>query len=230
MPKKMNPCRIAGPVCRAVCCRFSTGQIQVKYKYSCIAGKKKVFYNNQITIISEPLVGKGRKMSRIAVIIDNFFEDSEYTEPVKAFQEKGHDIVHVGIEKGKIVKGKKKQTPVEVEQSVDQAKADEFDALLIPGGYSPDQLRVHPQAVAFARHFMEKDKPVFSICHGPQLLISADAIRNRTVTGWTSIIQDIKNAGATFVDQSVVTDGNLVTSRNPSDLPDFISEALKKLD
>jgi protease I len=169
-------------------------------------------------------------MSRIAVIIDNFFEDSEYTEPVKAFQEKGHDIVHVGIEKGKIVKGKKKQTPVEVEQSVNQAKADEFDALLIPGGYSPDQLRVHPQAVAFARHFMEKDKPVFSICHGPQLLISADAIRNRTVTGWTSIIQDIKNAGATFVDQSVVTDGNLVTSRNPSDLPDFISEALKKLD
>ncbi len=116
---------------------------------------------------------------------------------------------------------------MEVEQSVDQAKADEFDALLIPGGYSPDQLRVHPQAVRLQGIFMEKDKPVFSICHGPQLLISADAIRNRTVTGWTSIIQDIKNAGATFVDQSVVTDGNLVTSRNPSDLPDFISEALK---
>lgn len=168
-------------------------------------------------------------MSRIAVIIDDDFEDSEYTEPVKAFQEKGHAIVHVGMEKGKTVTGKKKQTPVKVEQQVDQTGPEQFDALLIPGGYSPDKLRAHPEAVAFARHFMEKDKPVFSICHGAQLLISADTIRDRILTGWTSIIPDIQNAGATFVDRSVVTDGNLVTSRNPSDLPDFISAALEKL-
>lgn len=168
-------------------------------------------------------------MSKIAVIIDEYFEDSEYTEPVNAFKEKGHVIVHVGLEKGKTVKGKKQQTPVTINQSLNTVKADDFDALLIPGGYSPDQLRAHESAVAFTRDFMEKDKPVFSICHAPQLLISADVIQGRTLTGWTSIIQDIKNAGATFVDKAVVVDGNLVTSRNPGDLPDFIQAALEKL-
>jgi protease I len=168
-------------------------------------------------------------MSKIAVIIDDYFEDSEYTEPVNAFKENGHEIVHVGLEKGKTVKGKKQQTPVTIDQNVNKVNAADFDALLIPGGYSPDQLRAHDSAVAFTRDFMEKNKPVFSICHGPQLLISADVIQGRTLTGWTSIIQDIKNAGATFVDKSVVTDGNLVTSRNPDDLPDFMQAALEKL-
>ncbi len=168
-------------------------------------------------------------MSKIAVIIDDYFEDSEYTEPVNAFKENGHEIIHVGLEKGKTVKGKKQQTPVVIDESVNKTGADHFDALFIPGGYSPDQLRAHPGAVAFAREFMQKNKPVFSICHGPQLLISADVIQGRTLTGWTSILQDIKNAGATFVDKSVVTDGNLVTSRNPNDLPDFIHAALEKL-
>jgi protease I len=173
--------------------------------------------------------GKDKKMSKIAVIIDDWFEDSEYTEPVSEFRGKGHDIIHIGLEKGKTVKGKKQQTPVMIDQSVNQTGADHFDALLIPGGYSPDKLRADPGAVALVRDFMEKNKPVFSICHGPQLLISADVIQGRTLTGFTSIIQDIKNAGATFVDEAVVTDGNLVTSRNPNDLPGFIHAALEKL-
>lgn len=168
-------------------------------------------------------------MRKIAVIIDNYFEDSEYTEPVNAFKEKGHEIVHVGLEAGKTVKGKKQQTPVTIDQSVNQVQAADFDALLIPGGYSPDQLRAHDSAVAFTKEFMEKNKPVFSICHGPQLLITADVIQGRTLTGWTSIVQDIKNAGGKFIDQSVVEDGNLVTSRNPGDLPDFIRASLEKL-
>lgn len=168
-------------------------------------------------------------MRKIAVIIDNFFEDSEYTEPVNAFKEKGHEIVHVGLEKEKTVKGKKQQTPVTIDQSVNQVKAADFDALLIPGGYSPDQLRAHESAVSFTRDFMEQDKPVFSICHGPQLLITADVIQGRTLTGWTSIVQDIKNAGGKFIDKAVVEDGNLVTSRNPGDLPDFIRTSLEKL-
>ncbi|MFO7910907.1 MAG: type 1 glutamine amidotransferase domain-containing protein [Desulfotignum sp.] len=168
-------------------------------------------------------------MSKIAVIIDNYFEDSEYTEPVNAFKEKGHEIVHVGLEAGKTVKGKKQQTPVTIDQNVEKVKAADFDALLIPGGYSPDQLRAHESAVSFTRDFMEKDKPVFSICHGPQLLITADVIQGRTLTGWTSIVQDIKNAGGKFIDQSVVEDGNLVTSRNPGDLPAFIQTSLEKL-
>lgn len=169
-------------------------------------------------------------MSKIAVIIDNYFEDSEYSEPAAAFRDKGHELIHVGLEAGSTVTGKKKQTPVTIDRAADQCRAEDFDALLIPGGFSPDILRAHEAPVRLAGEFMEQDKPVFSICHGPQLLITADTIRERQVTGWTSINQDIKNAGAEFVDFEVVKDGNLVTSRNPGDLPAFIQASLAKLD
>ena len=168
-------------------------------------------------------------MSTIAVIIDELFEDSEYTEPAKAFKENGHQITHVGLEAGKTVTGKKQQTPVVIDKDLDSVSADEFDALLIPGGFSPDKLRAHDKAVRFTKEFVVKGKPVFSICHGPQLLITADVIRGRKITGWTSIIQDIKNAGAKFVDSEVVEDGNIISSRNPNDLPAFIAASLKKL-
>ncbi len=168
-------------------------------------------------------------MSHIAVIIDEWFEDSEYTDPVKAFKENGHQITHVGLEAGKTVKGKKKDTPVVIDKDLNNVSEDDFDALLIPGGFSPDKLRAHENAVRFTRDFVEKGKPVFSICHGPQLLITADVIRGRKITGWTSIIQDIKNAGAEFIDAEVVEDGNIVSSRNPNDLPAFIKASLAKL-
>ena len=168
-------------------------------------------------------------MSKIAVIITDWFEDSEYSEPAKAFVEAGHELVLVGLEAGQTVKGKKAQTPVKIQKAVKDASVSDFDALLIPGGYSPDRLRADPEAVRFTREFVESDKPVFAICHAPQLLISADVLRERTVTGYTSIVQDIKNAGARFVDRDVVEDGNLVSSRNPGDLPAFIRASLKKL-
>ena len=168
-------------------------------------------------------------MSHIAVIIDDYFEDSEYTEPVKAFQAKGHKITHVGLEAGKTVSGKKENTPVVVDMDLDQVAVDDFDALLIPGGFSPDKLRAHEKAVRFTREFVNSHKPVFSICHGPQLLITADVIRGKKVTGWTSIIQDIKNAGAEFIDAEVVEDENIVSNRNPNDLPAFIKTSLVKL-
>ena len=168
-------------------------------------------------------------MSRIAVIIDNLFEDSEYTKPANAFKEKGHDLIHVGLESGKTVKGKKEDTPVVIDKNVESVGADDFEALLIPGGFSPDILRANENAVRFAREFVESGKPVFSICHGPQLLITADVIRGRQMTGYTSIIQDLKNAGCEFVDNEVVVDGNLVSSRNPNDLPAFITACLEKL-
>lgn len=168
-------------------------------------------------------------MSHIAVIIDELFEDSEYTEPVNAFKEKGHQITHVGLEAGKTVKGKKKDTPVVIDKDLNSVSADDFDALLIPGGFSPDKLRAHENAVRFTKEFAEKGKPIFSICHGPQLLITADVIRGRKITGWTSIVQDIKNAGAEFIDAEVVEDGNIVSSRNPNDLPAFIRASLAKL-
>lgn len=168
-------------------------------------------------------------MSKIAVMIDNLFEDSEYTEPAKEFLNAGHKLVHVGLKSGETVKGKKKDTPVMIEKSVEDVSVDNFDALLIPGGYSPDRLRADDRAVQFAKNFFESGKPVFAICHGPQLLITADVLRGRKVTGWKSIVQDIKNAGANFLDQEVVVDGNLISSRHPGDLPAFIKASLNHL-
>jgi deglycase len=171
----------------------------------------------------------GNDMSKIAVIIADMFEDVEYTEPAKAFKKEGHDLVHLGLRKGETVQGKKNGTKVKIDKAVNEVSVNDFDALLIPGGYSPDKLRSHEEPVRFVRDFMNSKKPVFAICHAPQLLITADVLRGRKVTGWKSVIQDIKNAGAQFVDSSVVIDDNLVSSRSPDDIPDFISASLKKL-
>ena len=168
-------------------------------------------------------------MSNIAVIITDLFEDSEYTEPAEAFKKAGHHLIHVGLEKGTTVKGKKEQTPVKIDEAVKNVSVEDFDALLIPGGYSPDKIRVDENAVRFTREFVQSNKPVFLICHAAQLLITADVLKGRKVTGYTSIVQDIKNAGAEYFDQEVVVDGNLVSSRHPGDLPKFIETSLKKL-
>ncbi|RJQ87555.1 MAG: type 1 glutamine amidotransferase [Desulfobacteraceae bacterium] len=168
-------------------------------------------------------------MRKIAVIITDYFEDVEYTEPAEAFRSAGHELVHVGLEKGKTVKGKNMTAEVRIDQAVGDASVGDFDALLIPGGYSPDRLRVNEKAVAFARSFVNSGKPVFAICHAPQLLITADVIRGRKITGYTSIIQDIKNAGAEFIDREVVEDENLISSRNPNDIPAFCKAALARL-
>ena len=168
-------------------------------------------------------------MSEIAVIIDDLFEDSEYLEPAGAFKEQGHTLVHVGLKKGETVRGKKEGTEVRIDRSVGEVSVDDFDALLIPGGYSPDKLRAHKEPVEFVRDFVNSGKAVFSICHAPQLLISADVLRGRRITGWKSIVQDIKNAGAKFVDEKVVEDDNIVSSRQPGDLPEFIAASLARL-
>lgn len=168
-------------------------------------------------------------MARIAVLITDDFEDSEYVKPAAAFKEAGHDLVHVGLKARATVKGKKEATPVKIDKAFRDVKAADFDAVLIPGGYSPDKLRAHDEAVEFAREFMLTDRPVFAICHAAQLLITARVLEGRKVTGWKSIVQDIKNAGAEFFDREVVEDGNLVSSRHPGDLPAFIAASLKKL-
>ena len=169
-------------------------------------------------------------MASIAVLITDMFEDSEYTEPAGAFRQAGHELTHVGPKAGQAVRGKKEGTEVKVDIPPAECSVDAFDALLIPGGYSPDKLRVNEDAVEVARQFMSAGKPVFSICHAPQLLITARTLEGRTLTGWKSIRQDIINAGAQFLDSEVVVDGNLVTSRNPGDLPAFIDACLQKLE
>ncbi len=168
-------------------------------------------------------------MAKVAIIITDLFEDSEYLEPAAAFKAAGHRLVHVGLQAGATVRGKKKATPVVTDCAVAEVSAGDFDALLIPGGFSPDKLRADQQAVAFVKQFMVEGKPVFSICHGPQILITAKAIAGRKITGWKSIVQDIRYAGGDYLDQEVVVDGNLVSSRSPADLPAFIEASLKKL-
>jgi protease I len=166
---------------------------------------------------------------KIAVLITDDFEDSEYTEPAASFKKHGCQLVHLGLEAGRTVKGKKKGTEVKIDRAVREAKVEDFDALLIPGGYSPDKLRVDESAVRFVRDFVASDKPVFAICHAAQLLITADVLEGRKITGWKSIVQDIKNSGAEYLDQEVVEDGNLISSRGPQDIPAFIEASLHRL-
>ncbi|MGC9444355.1 MAG: type 1 glutamine amidotransferase domain-containing protein [Candidatus Methanospirareceae archaeon] len=168
-------------------------------------------------------------MSKIAILITDLFEDVEYTKPAAAFINAGHELVLVGLQAGKTVRGKKTGTRVKIDRAVKDVQVGEFDALFIPGGYSPDKLRVDEYAVRFVKAFVESGKLIFSICHAPQLLITAQVLQGRRITGWKSIIQDIKNAGAEYLDQAVVEDGNLVSSRYPGDIPAFIRAALAKL-
>jgi protease I len=168
-------------------------------------------------------------MAKIAVIVTDMFEDSEYWKPVRAFREAGHTIINVGFAKDYVAKGKTEGTKVTIDLAVKDTTADDFDALLIPGGFSPDMLRSYDEAVRFVREFMEDNRPVMAICHGPQLLITARTLIGRKITGYKSIIQDIKNAGAEFVDAAVVEDGNLISSRDPGDIPAFIEAGLKLL-
>ncbi|KRT92010.1 type 1 glutamine amidotransferase domain-containing protein [Bacillus glycinifermentans] len=167
---------------------------------------------------------------KIAVLLTDYFEDSEYAEPAKSFKDAGHELTVIEKEKGKTVKGKQGQAEVETDASIDEVSPADFDALLIPGGFSPDILRADGRFVSFAKAFMEEKKPVFAICHGPQLLITAKALDGRSATGYTSIRVDLENAGAKFQDKEVVVcQDQLVTSRTPDDIPAFTREALKLL-
>lgn len=168
-------------------------------------------------------------MSVIAVLIDDLFEDVEYSKPTASFKNKGHELVHVGIKEGNTVRGKKGASEVIIDQSIENVKVDDFDALLIPGGYSPDRLRINEQVVKFVEEFVKSGKPVFAICHAPQLLITAKVMKGRKITGFKSIRQDIINSGAEYLDQEVVEDRNIVSSRHPGDIPEFIAASLKKL-
>ncbi|KGP92713.1 cysteine protease [Pontibacillus chungwhensis BH030062] len=169
-------------------------------------------------------------MSKIACVVTELFEDVEYTDPVKAFKEAGHEVVTIEKQKGNKVTGKQGNESVTIDQGIDDVKPEDFDALLIPGGFSPDQLRADERFVKFAKHFMDEKKPVFAICHGPQLLITAKSLEGRTATGFTSISVDMEYAGVHYKDEEVVVCGNqLVTSRQPDDIPAFNRESLKLL-
>ncbi|WP_163651697.1 type 1 glutamine amidotransferase domain-containing protein [Listeria sp. PSOL-1] len=166
---------------------------------------------------------------KIAAVLTDLFEDVEYTSPAQAFKEAGHEVITIEKEAGKQVTGKHEKTKVTINKSIDDVSADDFDALFIPGGFSPDQLRADERFVKFVSAFIEAGKPIFAICHGPQLFIQTGKLKGRTVTGFTSIRPDLANAGATVKDEEVVVDDQIVTSRTPDDLPAFNREALKLL-
>ncbi len=162
-------------------------------------------------------------MASIAFVLDADFEDAEFQDPYDQLREDGHECVVVGTETGKELQGKRGNVTATVDQTLDTVSFDDFDALVIPGGYSPDKLRLHDGIVEFTRKFLESDKPVAAICHAGQLLIETGAVKGRTLTSWPSVKTDLQNAGATWVDEEVVVDGNLITSRGPDDLPAFVA-------
>ena len=167
---------------------------------------------------------------KIAVLITDELEDSEFTSPAEAFRKAGHEVITIEKQAGKTVKGHKGEASVPIDKAIDEVRPADFDALLLPGGHSPDSLRSDSRFVTFTRDFVASGKPVFAICHGPQLLISAEVVRGRKLTGVKSIAIDLKNAGADFYDQEVVVDKDqLVTSRTPEDLIAFNREALRLL-
>jgi protease I len=166
---------------------------------------------------------------KIACVLANGFEDSEFKEPYDALRAAGHEVTIVGLEAGAQLEGSKGRVKATVEKSFTEVRPDDFDALLIPGGFSPDRLRAHDEPVSFVKAFMQQAKPVFAVCHGPQLLLTADEYKGHRMTAWKTVQGDLKKAGADVVDQEVVVDKNLVTSRMPADIPAFIRESLKVL-
>jgi protease I len=168
-------------------------------------------------------------MANIAVVLGEDFEDSEFRKPYDALRQAGHHIDIIGVRAGSTMKGKKGQEEVRIEKSASDADPARYDALVVPGGYSPDHLRTDKAVVDFTQSMLRDGKVVAAVCHGPQLLIEAEGVKGRVVTSWPSVRKDLENAGATWVDEEVHVDGKLITSRKPQDLPAFIAAIAKQL-
>ena len=171
------------------------------------------------------------KGKRVAIVATDMVEQVELLEPRRALDEAGAKTELISLEPGEIQgfnhydKGDK----IPVDRTIEEASADEYDALMLPGGVgNPDTLRMDENAVSFVRDFFEQGKPVAAICHGPWLLVEAGVVRDRTVTSWPSIQTDIRNAGGNWVDEEVHVDQGLVTSRKPDDIPAFNAKMIEE--
>ena len=168
--------------------------------------------------------------TRVAILVTDGFEQSELLEPRKALDDAGATTMVISPVSTKVRGWNHKEwgNEIPVDIPLSEAKAQDFHALLLPGGVmNPDQLRMQPEAVRFVKHFTDAGKPVAAICHGPWTLIEAGAVRGHTITSWPSLKTDLKNAGANWVDKEVVRDGMLVTSRKPDDIPAFVRETIQ---
>lgn len=168
-------------------------------------------------------------MSRVAFLVDEEFQDSEFRVPYERVRNAGHKVVIVGLAAGKHLTGKPGNEKITTERAVSDVTADDFDAVVIPGGYSPDHLRMNSTAVRLVQQAFIEGKPIAAVCHAGSMLVEAEVVNGRTVTSWPSIKTDLVNAGAHWVDREVVEDDNLITSRRPSDLPAFSEAILRQL-
>jgi protease I len=169
---------------------------------------------------------------RVAVLATDGFEQIELTEPVAALQRAGAQVEIVAPKEGQIQgwNHHERGDTVPVDRVLDQADPDDYDALVLPGGViSPDALRLVPEAIDFVRAFVQSGKPISAICHGPWTLIDAGGVAGRRMTSWPSLRADLTNAGAEWVDEAVVIDRGLVTSRKPDDLPDFCNKMIEEI-
>ena len=161
------------------------------------------------------------KGKRIAILAEQDFEDVELMEPLKAMKNAGAQIFIVGSGSQTSYQGKRGKATIKVDIDADKVRAEDFDAVIIPGGYAPDKMRLHQSMIDLVRKAHDLGRVIAAVCHGPQLLISAGIVSGRRLTSWPSVAIDLKNAGAIWVDEPLVKDGNIITSRRPSDLPVF---------
>ena len=173
---------------------------------------------------SASLAGK-----RVAILVEDEFEDRELTGPLDALRAAGADVTIVGATKGASYRGKRGDATVTADIAAGDARMRDFDALVIPGGHAPDKMRLRHAMVDLVRDCMAAGKPVAAICHGPSVLINANVLRGKTLTCWPSIAVDVKNAGGRYVDRPIVEDGNLITSRKVDDLPVFNDAIIRQL-
>ncbi|MGN6509183.1 MAG: type 1 glutamine amidotransferase domain-containing protein [Chitinophaga sp.] len=172
------------------------------------------------------------KDKKVAVLVTDGFEESEFTQPVEALKNAGAEVTVVSLQPGTIKSWAEKNWGKEykVDATVKDVSAGDFDALVLPGGViNPDKLRMDVDAVAFVTGFTDEAKPIAAICHGPWTLVETNALEGRTVTSWPSLKTDLINAGAKWVDQEVVVDNGIVTSRNPGDLPAFCKKMIEEI-
>jgi len=167
-------------------------------------------------------------MKKILIMLERGVEDSEFIYPYYRFQEEGYKV-EIVAPKAKTEYIGKRGGPFMSELSPNDVNVDDYDAVIIPGGYAPDRMRIHRNLVQIVKDANSKGKVIAAVCHGPQMLVEADIVRGKKVTSWPSVRTDLRNAGGTLVDEAAVVDGNLVTSRSPADLPDFCRATIKLL-
>ncbi len=170
------------------------------------------------------------EMAKLAMLLGQEYEDSEVRIPLDLLREAGHDVVIVGVKAGETLRGKNGEEEVEADRSIEDVLPREFAALVIPGGKSPAHLREDARVVEFVKSFVATTKPIAAVCHGPQLLVEANAVRGKKLTSWPEIREEMETAGAVWVDREVVEDGALITSRKPADLEAFSNALLARLE